>query len=333
MLNTQGIWQISVAIVAGLLVGEAWGGDLPTGNYSPSLVDSEEPLQPLPTTLNLNPQKVALGGRLFSDLRLSHNNTISCQSCHNLEGGGADNLQHSVGINGQEGDINAPTVFNSGFNFRQFWDGRAESLEQQIDGPISNPKEMGSSWDEVIGKLQKVPDYVQAFASIYPTGLTPENIKNAIATFERSLITPAPFDRFLNGEQGAISVQARNGYHLFKSYGCVACHQGVNVGGNMFQTFDLFKVYFKTKKEIKKTDFGRYNVTGREVDRYRFKVPGLRNVVLTAPYLHDGSIDTLSETVQIMGRYQLGIELPTEDIDDIVSFLESLTGKQRGQAL
>ena len=318
MLNMQKLWQIS-AIVAGLLVGKAWG--------------SEEPIQPLLPPLNIASQKVALGGQLFSDPRLSRNNTISCQSCHNLDGGGADNLRLSVGINGQEGDINAPTVFNSGFNFRQFWDGRAESLEQQIDGPISNPKEMGSSWDEVIDKLQKVPDYVQAFASIYSTGLTADNIKDAIATFERSLVTPAPFDRFLNGEQSAISVQAENGYHLFKSYGCVACHQGVNVGGNMFQTFALFGDYFKKRGNVKQVSFGRYNVTGREVDRYRFKVPGLRNVVLTAPYLHDGSIDTLDEAVRIMGRYQLGVELPAGDIDDIVAFLGSLTGKQGGEAL
>ncbi len=327
MLNKRSVQQIAIAMVAGLLLGPAWGDTL----HADRLVNSEEPIRPLPESTALNPQKVALGARLFRDPRLSRDNTISCQSCHDLDSNGADNQPRSVGINGHKGATNTPTVFNSSFNFRQFWDGRAGSLEEQIDGPIANPDEMGSSWVEITGKLQKVPDYVRAFASLYPAGITPDNIKDAIATFERSLVVPAPFDRFLSGEQHAISLQAENGYRLFKSYGCIACHQGMNVGGNMFQGFGLFGGYFAERSEIKPANLGRYNVTGREIDRHRFKVPSLRNVAVTAPYLHDGSIETLEETIRIMGRYQLGTALPAEDVGDIIAFLESLTGRYKRQ--
>ncbi|MCF6354443.1 MAG: cytochrome-c peroxidase [Candidatus Polarisedimenticolaceae bacterium] len=331
MLNKRSVQQIAIAMAAGLLLGPAWGYTLHADRQNPALVNSEEPIRPLPESTALNPQKVTLGARLFRDPRLSRDNTISCQSCHDLDSNGADNQPLSVGINGHKGATNTPTVFNSSFNFRQLWDGRAESLEEQIDGPIANPDEMGSSWVEITGKLQKVPDYIRAFASIYPAGLTPESIKDAIATFERSLTVPAPFDRFLSGELHAISAQAEKGYRLFKSYGCIACHQGMNVGGNMFQNFGLFGDYFEERGEVKQADLGRYNVTGREIDRHRFKVPSLRNVAVTAPYLHDGSIETLEETIRVMGRYQLGTALPVEDVGDIMAFLESLTGRYEGQ--
>jgi cytochrome c peroxidase len=293
-----------------------------------------EPVLPLPLHLDLDQSKVDLGRRLFLDPRLSHDNTIFCGSCHRLELGGTDRRIRSLGIAGAEGDVNAPTVFNSGLNFRQFWDGRAATLEDQIDGPVNNPKEMGSSWPEVIGKLGQDREYVRAFRALYPDGLQSATIKDAIATFERSLITPnSPFDRFLRGDGQALTEQQLAGYRLFKAYGCVACHQGVNIGGNMFQKFGVARDYFADRGHVTTSDLGRFNVTGLERDRYRFKVPSLRNVALTAPYFHDGSAATLEQAVNIMARYQLGRTLPPHDRDLIVGFLRTLTGEYGGEVL
>jgi cytochrome c peroxidase len=211
-----------------------------------------------------------------------------------LDKGRTDRRPQSAGVKGQMSAVNAPTVLNSALHFKQFWDGRAESLETQIDGPVNNPKEMGSSWAEVVEKLQKSPEYVAAFNKIYGNGVTADNIKNAIATFERALVTPnSRFDRFLGGDEAALSVEEKRGYEKFKDFGCVSCHQGVLLGGNLFQKFGLFGDYFKDRGNITETDYGRYNVTKKEEDRYSFKVPTLRNVELTAPYFHDGSAETI----------------------------------------
>src|SRR5712691_3457285 len=295
----------------------------------PSLL-KDEPITPLPLHLPLDQRKVNLGHRLFLDPRLSHDNTRSCSSCHGLETGGTDRRARSIGIGGAKGDINAPTVFNSGFNFRQFWDGRAATLEEQIDGPVNNPREMGSSWPEVIRKLRADPGYARAFPDLYPEGIQDGNIKDAIATFERSLVTAnSRFDKFLRGDQPALTERELAGYQRFKAYGCVACHQGVNVGGNMFQKFGIAADYFTDRGNITKADLGRMNVTGLERDRYRFKVPSLRNVTLTPPYFHDGSAATLPDAVNIMARYQLGRSLSPEDRDLIVAFLGTLTGEYK----
>jgi cytochrome c peroxidase len=289
-----------------------------------------EPIAPIPLHADLNERKVALGQRLFQDPRLSHDNTIFCGSCHRLDLGGTDRRPRSIGIGGATGDVNAPTVFNSGFNFRQFWDGRAATLEDQVDGPVNNPKEMGSNWPEVISKLSQDPAYVAAFRELYSDGIQSAHIRDAIATYERSLITPnSRFDKFLRGDARALTPEERAGYSLFKSYGCVACHQGVNVGGNMFQKFGVLADYFADRGHITKADLGRFNVTGLERDRYRFKVPSLRNVALTAPYFHDGSAPTLADAVAIMAKYQLGRALPRADRDRIVAFLYTLTGEYR----
>lgn len=293
-----------------------------------------EPIAPLPLHVPLDQKKVDLGRRLFLDPRLSRDNTISCGSCHRLELAGTDGRDRSIGVGGATGDINAPTVFNSGFNFHQFWDGRAATLEDQIDGPLTHPKEMGSSWPEVIRKLQNMPDYVKAFRALYLDGIQSAHIKDAIATFERSLITPdAPFDRYLRGDREALTERERAGYQRFKAYGCVACHQGVNIGGNMFQRFGIAADYFADRGHVTRADFGRFNVTGLERDRYRFKVPSLRNVALTAPYFHDGSAATLPDAVNTMAKYQLGRTLSPEDRDLIVAFLTSLTGTYQAKAL
>ncbi len=288
-----------------------------------------EPLRALPSVdeLQLDEQKVSLGQRLFSDKRLSRDNTISCASCHNLTGGGVDGLQHSIGIEGQKGDINAPTIFNTAYNFRLFWDGRANSLEEQVSGPVHHPKEMGSSWDEILGKLQQDEELLKAFSAVFNEDLSPAQIESVIAEFQRSLITPSRFDRYLQGDEKAITENELLGYKKFKSYGCVACHQGVNVGGNMFQKFGVMGDYFEGAEAPSKVDLGRFNVTGRETDKHVFKVPSLRNIALTAPYFHNGAVKTLPEAVDVMFKFQLGRPAPEEDKALILAFLQTLTGE------
>lgn len=287
-----------------------------------------EPLLPLAAPPALSARKLALGRRLFHDPRLSRENNISCASCHDLARGGTDGRPRAVGRERQQGQLNTPTVLNSGLNFVQFWDGRVTSLEEQVDGPLQNPLEMGSRWDEVIAKLQRDPSYAQAFAALYPEGVSPANVRDAIATFERSLITTnSRFDRFLRGQRDALSADEQHGYALFKRYGCVSCHQGVNIGGNMFQRMGIVADYFKDRGGETAADQGRYNVTRREEDRHVFKVPSLRNIALTAPYLHDGSAATLAQVIAIMARYQIGRPLPPRDVDLIAGFLTSLTGE------
>lgn len=292
------------------------------------LTATAEPIRPVPPPADLNPDKVALGQRLFHDPRLSGDNSVSCADCHNLSEGGADSSPLSEGARGGISATNAPTVFNSSFNFRQTWNGRAESLEQQIDGPVNDPQEMGSSWSEVIAKLESTPNYVSAFDDLYDNGIQIENIKDAIATFERTLLTPnSRFDRYLKGDTSVLTADEAEGYQLFKSYGCASCHQGANVGGNTFARLGVMRDYFPNPRAIDSADLGRFNVTGREEDKHLFKVPGLRMAALTAPYFHDGSVKTLEQAVDIMGRYQLGIEIPARDSALIVKFLRTLPGE------
>ncbi len=290
--------------------------------------------QPLPDDVEQNSEKVALGERLFHDVRLSSNNTISCLSCHDLTMGAADHRAHSIGVNGAIGDINAPTIFNSGFNFVQFWDGRAESLEEQIEGPLNNPKEMASNWPQVLNKLAKDQTYPAQFLKLYDDGIKIANIKEAIATFERSLVTPnSRFDQFLRGNPKALSAQEKQGFELFQSYGCSSCHQGINLGGNMFEKMGLMGDYFAKRGNPTKADNGRFNVDHKEHSRHEFKVPSLRNIALTAPYFHDGSAQTLQQAVSVMIEFQLGRVIPTADEKAICAFLESLTGEYKGKPL
>ena len=271
-----------------------------------------------------------LGRALFHDPILSKDGTVSCATCHDLASGGDDGLRVSVGIDGREGPINAPTVFNAGFNFKQFWDGRAKTLETQIDGPVQNPVEMGNLWPEVVAELYQDDGYPAQFAAIYPDGVTRKNVKNAIAEFVKSLITPnSRFDRWLEGDEGAITPLEKQGYALFKDYGCASCHQGANVGGNMFQVFGVLNDYFKRRGDITDADLGLYNTTGNEEDRHSFKVPSLRMAAFTAPYLHDGSAETLRDAVDAMFEFQLGREAPDEDKDAIVAFIKTLAGESK----
>jgi cytochrome c peroxidase len=295
---------------------------------------SFEPIQPIPEPPRLDPRKVELGNRLFHDPRLSRDNSVACSTCHSLSQGGTDHRIQSVGINRQVGQVNSPTVFNSALNFRQFWDGRAETLEAQVDGPIHNPAEMGSSWPDIVATLGRDPLYRAAFAGLYRDGVQPANIRDAIATFERSLTTPnSRFDRFLSGAATSITEEEKAGYALFKTLGCVACHQGAAIGGNMFQKFGVMGDYFADRGHQTAADLGRFNVTGRDEDRHTFKVPSLRNVARTAPYFHDGSAKTLEEAVAVMGRYQLGRTLSRSDVALLVKFLNTLTGEYNGRPL
>jgi cytochrome c peroxidase len=290
-----------------------------------------EPIQPIPTDVQFEPRKVALGKALFHDKRLSGDDTISCASCHSLDKGGTDQQSHSTGIGGAVGGINAPTVLNSGLNYKQFWNGRAETLEDQVNGPTHHPKEMGSNWEEILGKLRKDSDYVAKFAALYPDGIQNHNVRDAIATFERSLLTiNSPFDRYLRGDQSALSERAKAGYQRFKDYGCVSCHQGMNVGGNMFQTFGVMADYFAARGKVTDADMGRHDVTKREQDKHVFRVPSLRNITQTGPYFHDGSEDSLPQTIEIMAKYQLGRYLTVREVSEIAEFLRALTGEVKG---
>ena len=246
-------------------------------------VPTDEPVQPVVAAANLDAEKVELGRKLFYDPRLSHTNQLSCASCHDIQAGGADSRVHSIGIYGTVSPINTPTVLNSGSNFSQFWDGRAETLEQQVEGPVLNSSEMGSTWKEVVDKLKQSPDYVQAFRHSYAGDIQVESIKNSIAVFERSLSTPnSRFDRYLRHDDTALTDREKQGYELFKKLGCVSCHQGVNMGGNMYQKLGVMAPYFSDRGYLTKADGGRFNVTGDPDDMHMFKVPTLRNIELTA---------------------------------------------------
>ena len=299
---------------------------LPAGLQHARAAVAGEPIQPVPQSLQQNPARAELGRRLFRDPRLSGNGRVSCASCHDLERAGSDGLQHSPGLHGRPTAVNTPTVLNAALNFRQFWDGRADTLEMQADQVMQNPDEMGGNWEDILRKLAADPAYKAPFAAAYRDGVTRANVQNAIATYQRTLITPnSRFDRYLRGEEDAINAAEKAGYAKFKQYGCVACHQGVNVGGNMFQKFGVMGDYFKARGKPTPADLGRFQVTKLETDKHVFKVPSLRNVVRTAPYFHDGSVNTLQEAVDIMFRYQLGRVASAEDKTSIILFLNTLT--------
>jgi cytochrome c peroxidase len=284
------------------------------------------PIQPIQ---GLDPKHVALGERLFFDPALSIDGSISCSSCHDPATGGDDGLQFSVGVGGQLGGVNAPTVLNAVFNFRQFWDGRADNLNEQIDGPIHNPIEMASNWEHIVGVLREDPTYRDEFRSAFNNdNITVEQIRTAIVRYEESLTTPnSKFDQWLHGDDAALTERELQGYRAFKEYQCTSCHQGVNLGGNMYQRLGVMENYFARREYVLESDLGRFNVTKDELDRHVFRVPSLRNIDLTAPYFHDGSAETLDDAVRIMVSDQLGRPVVKGDIDLIVEFLKTLTGE------
>ena len=294
---------------------------------------ANEPVRPIDKTLEYDAAKAALGFALFHDPRLSVDNTVSCASCHALETAGVDNHQYSHGVNDQLGGVNAPTVYNAVYNFVQFWDGRAQTLAAQAAGPPLNPVEMASeSFDQIIDKLKADKKFAKAFKAVYPDGITEANITDAIEQFERTLITPdSAFDKWLRGDDSALTAQELEGYELFKKYDCATCHAGPNLGGLTYELMGLRRHYFAERGlELTHEDNGRFKETGMERDRHRFKVPGLRNVEHTWPYYHDGTRETLEEAVRDMGIYQSGVELTDAETASIVAFLNSLTGEYNG---
>jgi cytochrome c peroxidase len=294
--------------------------------YFASTARRNEPLLPLVPFDELDPNIVELGRRLFHDPGLSGDGRIACASCHVISEGGDDGLDLAVGAGGQTAAYNTLTVLNSGFNYVQSWDGRASSLEEQVDGPINNPAEMNSSWERVVKYLLNDTDYTHSFRLHLGGDPTPARIRSALATYERSLTTlNSKFDQWLEGNENALSADEFGGYYLFKKKNCVACHNGIGVGGNMLQPLGSMTRYF-TDRRTNSADLGHYNVTQLERDRYVFRVPQLRNVAQTAPYFHDGSVRSLEEAVAVMIEHQCGDVVNREDVRRITAFLKTLSG-------
>ncbi|MEA3498349.1 MAG: cytochrome c peroxidase [Campylobacterota bacterium] len=286
-----------------------------------------EVITPIPLEIKYDKEKALLGKKLFSDTILSKDDTISCASCHILQDGGDDNIQYSFGVDGQIGVVNSPTVFNAVFNFAQMRDGEAANLKEQVHLPLTNPIEMGATYKDVIKKLNSNKEYKKLFAKNYKDNITKDNINDALAQFQTALTTPnSRFDRYLRGDKSAITQEELEGFKLFNKNGCTACHNGVNIGANLYQKIGIIETYIHNEKD-KSHELGRYNVTKKEYHKYLNKVPTLRNIELTAPYLHDGSKNTLKQTVVFMLKYQVGIEQSDENIDKIVKFLNTLTGE------
>lgn len=306
-------------------VGNVWGAWLAGWGIKDG---AEADVHPIPEQLETEVAKAVLGERLYHDQRFSKDNTISCASCHSFEKGGTDQLRFSVGVNGLKGGVNAPTVFNAVFNMRQFWDGRAENLAAQAGGPPLNPVEMASeNWEEIIPKLSKDAALKAAFTAVYPEGFSEATLCDAIAEFERRLITPnSRFDHYLKGDKNALSEQEIRGYVLFGKHLCATCHAGPGMGGLSFEYADLKADYFAGRDRTE-GDAGLSAFSKRAADTGRFKVPLLRNIALTPPYLHDGSQMVLKEVVRSMMKYQVGAHAPEADLNALTAFLGSLTGE------
>lgn len=292
-----------------------------------------EHITPLPLEINYDKEKALLGKKLYFDPILSKDNSVSCASCHNLELGGVDNLQFSYGVEGKVGNVNTPTVLNAIYNFRQMWDGRAKNLSHQIQFPITNPKEMGNNFKNIVDTLENDSYYNKIFHKIYKDGINKENIGNALEEFQKTLVTPSPFDDYLRGNKDALTKNQKKGYELFQKKGCVSCHNGINLGGGLYARFGLIdnSIIESLENENKLGEpnphFGLFNITKNDFDKYYFKVPSLRNVALTGPYLHDGRVETLKEAIKSIAKAQLGLDLTKEEIFLIEEFLKSLNGK------
>lgn len=296
---------------------------------------TDEPVSVLPSTVEVDPAKAELGERMFNDARISLDGTITCASCHILEEGGADHSDERVseGIYGLHGGVNAPTVYNADFNVRQFWNGRAADLREQAEGPATNPVEMGDqTWDQICERLSRDKGLVKEFEALYPgQGLNRFTVTGAIAEFEKTLITPnCRFDQYLNGNKDAITADELRGYEKFKEYACATCHTGTILGGRSFEYLDNYGDYFSDRSkdiEYNSDDEGLKGFTGADEDLHKFKVPGLRNVAITAPYFHDGTFQTMEDAVRAMARYELGKNLSDGDVQSIVAFMNTLTGE------
>ncbi|KGF67410.1 cytochrome C peroxidase [Hoeflea sp. BAL378] len=323
--------KILTSIALALLASTAFAADPTPGELRESALELFKPLpSTTPSVLNnpITPEKIELGKALFFDPRISASGVFSCNSCHNLGTGGDDNLETSIGHGWQKGPRNAPTVFNAVFNIAQFWDGRADDLAAQAKGPVQAGVEMANTPAQVVATLKSMPDYVTWFNASFPGEEDPatfDNFAKAIEAFEATLITPAPFDAFLNGDDNALSADQQKGLALFMDKGCSTCHAGVNLGGEGYYPFGLIE---KPGAEVlPENDKGRFAVTQTADDSYVFRAAPLRNVAVTAPYFHSGKVWDLKQAVGIMGVSQLGEDINDEEVGLIVAFLGSLTGK------
>ena len=321
----------SLLLVSLLAPGCSRPTDAPAPPMEAALTGSVEPILPIPLVEPAeDPALVALGDELFFSTIVSEDGRVSCGSCHPRERAFVDGSARSEVEGRPQTLTNTTTLLNVRYFYKVGWFGQSDSLEEHLDGLIKSRKLMATSWDSVTRRLRADPKWVKRFSEVFSDGVSLENAKRAVLAYERSLTTPnAPFDRFLRGDEQALLGEARQGYALFKNYGCVSCHQGVAVGANMLETFGVMRDYFADRGERSDADRGRMNVTGREEDRHVFRVPSLRNVATTAPYFHDGSAQTLDEAVKVMARYQLGRELESAEVGAIVAFLGSLTGEYR----
>lgn len=316
----------------------SWAKKVRKEKFTTETVSKEfenEPVQPLMKSLPTDPAKVELGYALYHDTRLSADNTISCATCHGLNTGGVDRKQFSEGIGGQFGGVNAPTVFNSGLNFVQFWDGRAADLKEQAAGPPLNPVEMGwNSFDQICDVLAKDKEFTKKFEATYPEGLSQSTITDAIAEFEKTLLTPSRFDKYLMGDKNALSAEEKEGYQLFKDNKCATCHVGVNFGGQSYEYMGIKDNYFNYRNTgLTDGDNGRFAVTKKESDRHKFKTPTLRNVMLTYPYMHDGSIEAIEDAIRIMHEFQIGKAINDTETAKMIAFLKTLNGEYKGEIL
>jgi cytochrome c peroxidase len=341
----------TMAILLALAGAVLWRADAIAGPSAPSAAapeeglpaESQEPIKPLPAVEPLDAARVRLGAALFVDTRLSRGNARACVSCHDVRTNGAgcrlsdlNRVNAPVGAHGDERlERNVLTVFNSSLNYRQFWDGRVATQQEVVDDVIRNPREMDTTWDNVLAALRRDQGMVDRFHEVYPDGVQRANVQDALATFLRSLRTPnARIDRYLQGDTKALSADELRGYRLFKEYGCVACHQGANIGGNMFQVLGVVRRPAWIGVDAQgRHDWGRYEITHQESDRLVFRVPSLRNVAVRAPYLHDGSAPHLEDAVRVMFEYQLGRNPSPQDVALIVKFLGTLTGEYEGHPL
>jgi cytochrome c peroxidase len=273
---------------------------------------TDEPITPIPEPPAIDPLKLGLGERLFRDPRLSRDNSRSCASCHDLNTNGASKSRYDAGTDGASLPLNTLTVFNAALNFRFGWEGKIRSVESDVKASLLNPEIMGANLSELVQKLDADPAMRREFTAAYGRGPDVNSLVDAIAGFQRTLLTPGSrFDRWLEGDAAALSAEEQEGYRLFKSLGCVSCHQGVNIGGNLFERHGIFHPLASPKPEI-------------------LRVPSLRNVATTAPYFHDGSTETLDDAVRKMGVAQLNSTLTDEQVKAIVAYLQTLTGKYRG---
>ncbi|MDF1583944.1 MAG: cytochrome-c peroxidase [Methyloprofundus sp.] len=307
----------AITLVGSISVASAWEA-LPT-------------TAPAPANNPTTAEKVELGRILYHDPRLSSTGTVSCASCHNTMLGGEDNRPNSMGVNGQTGGRSAPTVWNSAFNKVQFWDGRAASLEEQAAGPVTNPIEMGmKSWDDVVVRLKSIEGYQAYFDKAFgENSITKDNATKAIAAYERTLITPnSAYDKYAKGDKNALTAQQKRGLEKVAELGCTSCHSGPAFnGGGSFQKFPVINNAYLEKQYQFANDKGLFEVTAKSGDEHFFKVPTLRNIALTAPYFHNGSVKTLEKAVKVMAKVQLGKQLSNEETADIVAFLSALTGE------